>query len=99
MIINMCTPYDANLHLIKNDGHFVSRSKYAQIIKSLIYVMNCTPRDITQVISRLSHYTHNPNYDHWNVLSRVLRYLRGTIHYDLFYSGSPSVLENFINTI
>ncbi|RVW28420.1 hypothetical protein CK203_115015 [Vitis vinifera] len=44
---------------------------------------------------RLSRYTQSPNQDHWTVVSRVLKYLRGTINYGLCYSGFPSVLEGF----
>ncbi|RVW69423.1 Retrovirus-related Pol polyprotein from transposon TNT 1-94 [Vitis vinifera] len=47
------------------------------------------------LVGRLSQYTQSPNQDHWTVVSRVLKYLRGTINYGLCYSGFPSVLEGF----
>ena len=36
----MSTPYDANTHLMKNRGHLVGQAEYAQIIRSLMHLMN-----------------------------------------------------------
>ncbi|KAL6347852.1 hypothetical protein AAG906_037581 [Vitis piasezkii] len=46
-------------------------------------------------LGRLSRYTQSPNQDHWTVVRRVLKYLRGTINYGLCFSRFPSVLEGF----
>jgi hypothetical protein len=89
------TPYDGNLHLKKNNGSSVSQTQYAQIIGSLMYLMNCSRPDIAYAVNRLSRYTHNPGKDHWNALCRVLKYLRGTMNLGLCYVGYPSVLEGY----
>ena len=60
--------------------------------------MNYTRPDIAYVVGRLSQYTQSPNQDHWTVVRRVLKYLRGTINYGLCFSGFPSVLEGFSDT-
>ena len=60
-----------------------------------MYLMNCTRPDIAYAVGRLSRYTQSPNQDHWTVVHRVLKYLRGTINYGLCFSGFPSVLEGF----
>ena len=60
-----------------------------------MYLMNCTRPDIAYTVGRLSQYTQSPNQDHWIVVCRVLKYLRGTINYGLCFSGFPSVLEGF----
>ena len=57
--------------------------------------MNCTKPDIAYAVGRLSRYTQSPNQDHWIAIHRVLKYLRGTINYDLCFSGFPGVLEGF----
>lgn len=36
------TPIDISIHLSKNNGKGISQREYAQIIGSLMYVMNCT---------------------------------------------------------
>ncbi|KAK6151926.1 hypothetical protein DH2020_014561 [Rehmannia glutinosa] len=89
------TPYDANTQLKKNLGDPVAQSEYAQIIGSLLHLMNFSRPDIAYVVCRLSRYTHNPNRDHWTALVRLMKYLRGTMNYGILYSGFPSVLEGF----
>ena len=58
------TPVDINLHLSKNKGESISQPEYAQIIGSLMYLMNCTRPDIAQAINKLSRFTSNPGQDH-----------------------------------
>ena len=60
-----------------------------------MFLMNCTRPDIAYAISRLSRYTHNPAYEHWNALTRLLRYLKGTMNLGLTYTGRPIVLEGY----
>ena len=60
-----------------------------------MYLMNCIRPNIAYAVGRLSWYFQSPNQDHWTVVHRVLKYLRGTINYDFCFSGFPSVLEGF----
>lgn len=46
-------------------------------------------------MSRLSRYSSNPNREHWNALVRVLRYLKHTINYGLYFTKFPPVLEGY----
>ncbi|CAM8939577.1 unnamed protein product [Rhodiola kirilowii] len=89
------SPYDSSLHLCKNKGAAVKQSDYAKIMGSVMYLMNCTRLDIAYAVSRLSRYTHNPNSDHWIALARLMQYLKGTIDWNLCYSGFPSVIEAY----
>ena len=77
------TPYDLNSQLKKNREYSVAHIEYAQIIGSLMYLMNCTRLDIAYAIGRFSRYTQSPNQDHWTAVHRVLEYLRDTINYGL----------------
>ncbi|KAL0561069.1 hypothetical protein IC582_001487 [Cucumis melo] len=60
-----------------------------------MYLMNYTRPDIAYAVSRLSRYTHNPDRYHWNVLRHLLRYLKGTIDYCLYFNKFPAVLEGY----
>ncbi|XP_071902719.1 secreted RxLR effector protein 161-like [Coffea arabica] len=89
------TPYDANTQLKKNNSDPIAQSKYAQIIGSLMHLMNFTRLEIAYVVCRLSRYTHNPNREHWFALVRLMKYLRGTMNFGILYSGFPTVLEGY----
>ena len=89
------TPYDVNSHLVKNSDDPVAQSEYAQIIGSLMHLMNFSRPDIAYAVCRLSRYTHNPAREHWDALVRLMKYLKGTINYGLLYSGFPAVLEGY----
>ncbi|GJU06106.1 hypothetical protein Tco_1122536, partial [Tanacetum coccineum] len=47
-----------------------------------------------QVVSQLE-YTINPGTQHWQLIQRVLKYLKNTMDYSLTYSSYPSVLEGY----
>ena len=85
------TPYDLNIHLKKNRGSLVAQSEYAKIIGSVMFLMNCTRPNIAYVVSRLSRYTHNLAYEHWNALTRLLRYLKGTMNLGFTYTSRPTL--------
>ncbi|XP_060210825.1 secreted RxLR effector protein 161-like [Lycium barbarum] len=91
----VATPYDASSQLKKNNGDPVAQSKYAQIIGSLMHLMNFTRPDMAYAVCRLSRYTRNPNHEHWSTLIRFVKYLRGTMNYGMMYSGFPSTLEGY----
>ncbi|KAL6313306.1 hypothetical protein AAG906_018674 [Vitis piasezkii] len=93
------TPYDPSSQLKKNREHSVAQIEYAQIIGSLMYLMNCTRLDIAYAVGRLSWYTQSPNQDHWTVVRRVLKYLRGTINYGLCFSGFQVSLKDLVMQI
>uniref|UniRef100_A0A2N9I4V3 Reverse transcriptase Ty1/copia-type domain-containing protein n=1 Tax=Fagus sylvatica TaxID=28930 RepID=A0A2N9I4V3_FAGSY len=60
-----------------------------------MFLMNCTRPDIAYAVSRLSRYTHNPSHEHWTALTRLLRYLKGTMDLGLHFAGYPIVLEGY----
>ena len=56
---------------------------------------NCSCPDISYDVSRLSRCTHNLSIEHWDAISRLLRYLKGTFDYGLSYCGYPAILEGY----
>ncbi|KAK2407746.1 secreted RxLR effector protein [Trifolium repens] len=50
---------------------------------------------IAYTVGKLSRYTSNPSRHHWHAITRVFKYLKGTLNYGLSYMGFPSVLEGY----
>lgn len=81
----IATPIVVNEKLSMNDGidkadDFVYRS----IIGSLLY-LSATRPDIMFVASLLSRFMHSPSQVHFRAAKRVLRYIRGTTDYGLYF--------------
>ena len=60
-----------------------------------MFLTNCTRPDIAYAVGRLSRYTYNPSIEHWDEISRLLSYLKGTFDYGLSYCGYPAILEGY----
>ena len=73
----------------------MGQAKYAYVIRSLMHLMNISRPDIAYAACRLSRYTHNPNNDNWNALTRLMKYLRGTMNYGILYNGFPTYIMDF----
>ncbi|XP_070016997.1 secreted RxLR effector protein 161-like [Nicotiana sylvestris] len=77
-----------------SNGFSLSQSHHIEkMLKSVMFLMNYTQPDIAYAISRLSRYTHNPSSEHCIALHRLLRYLRCTIDWCLYFNKFPAVLE------
>lgn len=58
---------------------------YRELIGGLIYLANATRPDIAFAASTLSQFSTNPGRMHWLLAKRVLKYLKGTLHYTINY--------------
>lgn len=47
--------------------------------------MTCTRPDICWVVTKLSQFLTNPTKEHWVAVKHVLRYVKGTLAYELCY--------------
>ena len=64
----------------------VDSGRYREIVGSLIYLMTCTRPDICWAVTKLSQHLSNPLEMHMVAAKHVMRYLKGTAHYDLCYT-------------
>ena len=58
---------------------------YRELIGSLMYLVVATRPDIAYAVAYLSQFLNNPQGKHWTYAKRVLRYLKGTKSYSIFY--------------
>ncbi|GKA85045.1 zinc finger, CCHC-type containing protein [Tanacetum coccineum] len=92
---SVSTPIDPVEKLKPNTGKPVDQLEYSRVIGCLMYAMTSTRPYITYAVGRLSRFTSNPSRQHWQAITRVFKYLKGTMNYDLSYIGYPSVLEGY----
>ncbi|CAL9023449.1 unnamed protein product [Prunus brigantina] len=52
---------------------------YASVVGSLMYAMVCTRPDISQAVSIVGRYMHNPGKGHWQAVKWILRYIPGFV--------------------
>jgi hypothetical protein len=89
------TPYNPSLILQKNRRLGKDHLRYSQIIGSLMYLASAIRPDISFAASKLSRFTSNPGNDHRCGIDRVMRYLKGTMNYEIHYSRHLGVLEGY----
>jgi hypothetical protein len=64
---------------------------FSSLIGKLLYCANMTRPDISASVSLLSRHMTSPTCRHWEQAKRILRYVSGTKHYCLTFSGSISL--------
>ncbi|CAN1188688.1 Retrovirus-related Pol polyprotein from transposon TNT 1-94 [Linum perenne] len=70
------TPMEANKQLSKKeDIPSVDKGSYQRLVGRLIYLAHTRP-DIAFAVSIVSQHMHNPNEEHWEMVTRILRYLK-----------------------
>nr|GEX08907.1 zinc finger, CCHC-type [Tanacetum cinerariifolium] len=89
------TPIDPVEKLKPNTGKPVNQLEYSRAIGCLMYAMTSTRLDIAYAVGRVSKFTSNHSRQHCQVITRVFKYLKGTMNYGLSYVGYPLVLEAY----
>ena len=81
----MATPMDSNLKLLADESlELVDVTQYIHIIGSLMYLTNTRPY-ICFVVNTLSQYLVKPRRFHLIAAKHVMRYLKGTVDFGLYY--------------
>ena len=70
---------------------------YREIVGSLIYVMTGTRPDLCFAVTKLSQHMSEPTKEDFNLAKYVLKYVKGTLNYDLKFvkSSDPIQLTGF----
>ena len=63
-----------------------------------MYAILGTRPKIAYTISLVSGYSSNPTAQYWNALTRIFKYLRGTVYYELVYKGTLQELVGYTNS-
>ncbi|XP_040989586.1 secreted RxLR effector protein 161-like [Juglans microcarpa x Juglans regia] len=78
---------------------YVKNVLYASVVGSLMYAMVCTRLDISQAVSLVSRYMHNPRKTHCHAAKWILRYILGTIDLGLkFEKSEDSLVTGYVGS-
>ncbi|CAL1394910.1 unnamed protein product [Linum trigynum] len=84
------TPSDSNVNLSsvyapqsEAKKEYMPRVPYASAVGILMYVMVCTRPDLADAVSVVSRFMIQPRKEHWQAVTRILRYLKGTLMWEL----------------
>ncbi|KAE8713996.1 hypothetical protein F3Y22_tig00110202pilonHSYRG00134 [Hibiscus syriacus] len=76
----------------------MSRVPYASAVGSLMFAMICTRPNIAQAVGVVSRYMTNPGKEHWNIVKRILRYIKGTSNIALCYGRSNLLINGYVDS-
>lgn len=83
---SVSTLTEFGLKLTKNgEGEKVNATLYKQIVGSLMYLTSTRP-DIMHSVNLISRYMENLTDVHLLAAKRILRYLKGTVDFEIFLS-------------
>ena len=82
------TPMECGIKLFKDDeAEKVDPTLFKSLVGCLRY-LTCTRPDILYATGLVSRYMETPTTTHFKAAKRILRYLKGTIDFGLYYSVS-----------
>jgi hypothetical protein len=87
------TPMIVSQHLSSDGSLFSDPTLYRSLVGALQYLTITRP-DITHAVNSVSQFLHSPTNDHFLAVKRILRYVKGTLHFGLTFrpSATPTTL-------
>ncbi|KAL8128004.1 hypothetical protein AgCh_014797 [Apium graveolens] len=85
------TPCITGLKLSKEgEGKLVNSAMFRSLVGNLMYLTSTRP-DIMYAVSLVSRFMQKPYSNHWEAAKRILRYVKGTLDYGIFYKANVPV--------
>ncbi|KAF5475499.1 hypothetical protein F2P56_007299, partial [Juglans regia] len=83
------TPMVIFQHLTSDGPAFSDRTLYRSLVGALQYLTTTHP-DIAHAVNSVSQFLHAPTTDHFLAVKRILRYVKGTLHFGLTFRPSAA---------
>ncbi|XP_019195215.1 PREDICTED: uncharacterized protein LOC109188989 [Ipomoea nil] len=75
--------------VVPADVPYENPTQYHRMVGALQY-LTITRLDLAYAVNRLCQFMHSVTTEHWGLVKRVLRYIKGTLDYGLWLSPSSS---------
>jgi len=73
------------------EREYMAKVPYANAVGSLMYAMVCMRSGISQAVSVISRYMHDPGKGHWQAVRWIIRYLQNTLDVGLAFEQNESL--------
>lgn len=80
------TPMSTNCPLSEFEGADFSDPQLYRSMVGALHYLGFTRSNIVYCVHRVSKFMHQPKEPHWQVVKRILRYLKNTISFGLRFS-------------
>ena len=61
--------------------------------------MVCTRPNLSQAVSMISRYMHNPGRGHWEAVKWIRQYILGTIDVDLVFENDSTGKQEYVGYV
>ncbi|XP_026420270.1 uncharacterized protein LOC113316270 [Papaver somniferum] len=79
----VCTPLASNTKIVRvGSNKFDNPTMYKSVVGALQY-LHLTRPDIVVAVAKVCQYMHDSYEEHWELVKRILRYLKHTVEYGL----------------
>ena len=75
----------------------LSWTPYASTVGNLMFAMICIRLDIAQVVGAVTRFMKNLEREHWNIVKRILRYIKGVSNVALCFGGSEFIIKSYVD--
>ena len=82
---HVATPMSAGEVLVRDGSQFRDPTLYRSLVGALQYLTITRP-DLSYAVNLVSQFLQSPTDNHFQALKRILRYVKGTIHFGLSFT-------------
>ena len=75
----------------------LSRTPYTLVVGSSMFAMICIKPNIAQIVRVINQFMANFGGEHWNIVKRVLRYIKGTSNDALCFEWSKFIVKYYVD--
>ncbi|XP_019175670.1 PREDICTED: uncharacterized protein LOC109170993 [Ipomoea nil] len=86
----LATPVPVSCPVPSSVAPYADPTQYRSLAGALQYLTVTRP-DLSFAVNQICQHMHSPTTEHWAMLKRVLRYVKGTLHFGLFIRPSSSL--------